>query len=106
MQEIVKIACYNFNLNKLAFKKLSYSKKRIFLRSNTVSNGKKIQDMPKASVIRSISTPHTEIRIEDSHESSKKTHMVDFEHHQKAMNSISDEKLEVPIFLISCLMYL
>ena len=62
--------------------------------------------MPKASVIRSISTPHTEIRIEDSHESSKKTHMVDFEHHQKAMNSISDEKLEVPMFLISCLMYL
>ena len=54
--------------------------------------------MPKASVIRSISTPQTEIRIEDSDESLKKTHTVDFEHHQKAMNSISDEKLEVPMF--------
>ena len=85
-------------MNKLAIKNLCYSKKRIFLRSNTVPNGKKIQDMPKASVIRSISTPQTEIRIEDSDESLKKTHTVDFEHHQKAMNSISDEKLEVPMF--------
>ena len=59
--------------------------------------------MPKASVLRSVSSPHTEIRIEDSHESLKKTHTVDFEHQHNAMNSISDEKLEVYMFSISYL---
>ena len=51
--------------------------------------------MPKASVIRSVSSPQTEIRIEDSHESLKKTQMVDFERQHNAIDSISDEKLEV-----------
>ena len=59
--------------------------------------------MPKASILRSVSSPHTEIRIEDSHESLKKTHTVDFEHQHNAMNSISDEKLEVYMFSISYL---
>ena len=86
-------------------KKLSYSKKRIFLRSDTVANGKKVEHMPKTSVIRSLSSPQTEIRIEDSHESLKKTHTVDFDHRHKAMNSISDEKLEVDMFSISNLTY-
>ena len=83
------------NLNKIAIEKLCYSKTRIFLRSNTIANGKKVEHMPKASVIRSVSSPQTEIRIEDSHESLKKTQMVDFELQHRAIDSISDEKLEV-----------
>ena len=92
-------------MNKIANKKLSYSKKRIFLRSNTVANGKKVENMPKASVIRSLSSPQTEIRIEDSHESLKKKHTVDFDHQHKTINSISDEKLEVHMFYISNLTF-
>ena len=57
--------------------------------------------MPKASVIRSVSSPQTEIRIEDSYESLKKTHAVDFEHQLKTINSINDEKLEVQMLSIS-----
>ena len=51
--------------------------------------------MQKASVIRSKSTPHTEIPIEDAHGSLRKTYAVEFEHPYKSMNSIGDEKLEV-----------
>ena len=83
------------DLNITAIEKLCYSKTRIFLRSNTIANGKTVEHMPKASVIRSVSSPQTEIRIEDSHESLKKTQMVDFERQHNAIDSISDEKLEV-----------
>ena len=86
---------------KIAIKKLFYSKTRIFLRANTIANGKKVEHMPKASVIRSISSPQTEIRVEDSYESLKKTHTVDFEHQHKTINSINDEKLEVQMLSIS-----
>ena len=88
-------------MNKIAIEKLCYSKTRIFLRSNTIANGKKVEHMPKASVTRSVSSPQTEVRMEDSYESLKKTHTVDFEHQHKAINSINDEKLEVQMFSIS-----
>ena len=68
-------------------------------------SGKKVEHMPKASVIRSVSSPHTEIRIEDWHESLKKTEMVDFELQHTAIDSVSDEKLEVKNFSISYFAY-